>query len=95
MLEGTFVIALNVLLIVPICAIISLAVLWACGWPIRGAAYALLTPFLCLFEWAYYKIWVRFRDKIRYRRAMRSGLAGEMESEYADILSEMKDALSA
>ena len=95
MLEGTFVIALNVLLIVPICAIISLAVLWACGWPIRGAAYALLTPFLCLFEWAYYKIWIRFRDKIRYRRAMRSGLAGEMESEYADILSEMKDALSA
>lgn len=94
MLEGTFVIALNVLLIVPICAIISLIVFWSLGSPLRGVAYALLTPFTCLFEWAYYKIAVRFLRNIRYRKAMRSGLAAQMESEYSDILSDMDKALS-
>lgn len=54
MLTGTFMLALNILIILPLCAIITLIVTWCSASLLAALIHIVLLPFLCLFEWFYY-----------------------------------------
>lgn len=68
MFQGTFVLAINVLLILPITFLLT-AIL---EWPLIGP-WALLHAFalapLCVFEWYWCKLWRRMRSDIRFLKA--------------------------
>jgi hypothetical protein len=95
MLEGSFVLAIDILLVIPVCALITFVTTWIFFGFVRGIAYALLLPFLCLFEWEYYKMAEKFLQKTRYRKAARKGLTGSIEKKYKSIMSRMGEALSS
>ena len=95
MLESSFVLALNVLFIIPICAVLTLVFTWIWGGFLRAVAHALLLPFLCLFEWTYYKMVVRLIQKIRYRKAAKKGLVSEVEKKHHNLFAGLRSALSS
>ena len=54
MFSGTFLIALNALLIFPVLGLITFLITWAKASLLAAVIYVALFPALCLFEWAYY-----------------------------------------
>lgn len=55
MLTGTFVLAVNILIVLPLCAIITLICTWVNYSLFLALIHVALLPLLCLFEWFYYK----------------------------------------
>ena len=93
MLESSFVVALNVLFILPICAILTLIFTWIWGGFLKAVAHALLLPFLCLFEWAYYKMVERLIQKIRFRKVSGKGLVADVGQMRSNIFSGLRSVL--
>lgn len=56
MLQSTFHVAVNTLVFMPMAQIISLIVVGCTASWLIGLVYALLLPFLCIFEWYYVKV---------------------------------------
>jgi len=93
MLESTFVVALNVLFILPVCAILTLIFTWIWGGFLKAVAHALLLPFLCLFEWTYYKMVERLIQKIRFRKVSGKGLVADVGQMRINIFSGLRSVL--
>ena len=78
MFHGTFLIALNALLIFPVCGLLTFFVTWVKTSLLAGLIYVALFPALCLFEWAYVG-WIK--DIIHGFNAIReekSGVLGRL-----------------
>ena len=78
MFHGTFLIALNALLIFPVCGLLTFFVTWVKTSLLAGLIYVALFPALCLFDWAYVG-WIK--DIIHGFNAIReekSGVLGRL-----------------
>lgn len=73
MFHGTFLIALNALLIFPVCGLLTFFVTWVKTSLLAGLIYVALFPALCLFEWAYVG-WIK--DIIHGFNAIRAEKSG-------------------
>lgn len=73
MLQGSFVIGLNVLVIFPLAALITLAVAWPTLGLVRALVWVLLIPGICCVEWAYFKFWREAIEDLRWLRAEKAG----------------------
>ena len=73
MFHGTFLIALNALLIFPVFGLLTFFVTWVKTSLLAGLIYVALFPALCLFEWAYVG-WIK--DIIHGFNALRAENSG-------------------
>ena len=87
--EGTFLIALNVLFILPLCIVVTLLV----GAPYIGILssliYVLLFPAILLFEWYYSRCVVSVSRDLRWFRASRKGEIESLSCLRRDLFSKL------
>lgn len=89
MFSGTFLIALNALLIFPVLGLITFLITWAKASLLAAVIYVALFPALCLFEWAYYGWGLELLRGVNARRLDQSGklasVRAKREKLYKDI----------
>lgn len=89
MFSGTFLIALNALLIFPVLGLITFLITWAKASLLAAVIYVALFPALCLFEWAYYGWGKELLRGVNVRRLDKSGklasVRAKREKLYKDI----------
>ena len=89
MFSGTFLIALNALLIFPVLGLITFLITWAKASLLAAVIYVALFPALCLFEWAYYGWGKELLRGVNARRLDKSGklasVRAKREKLYKDI----------
>lgn len=89
MFSGTFLIALNALLIFPVLGLITFLITWAKASLLAAVIYVALFPALCLFEWAYYGWGLELLRGVNARRLDKSGklasVRAKREKLYKDI----------
>lgn len=89
MFSGTFLIALNALLIFPVLGLITFMITWAKASLLAAVIYVALFPALCLFEWAYYGWGLELLRGVNARRLDKSGklasVRAKREKLYKDI----------
>ena len=73
MLRASFLVALNVLFILPICGLITLIATWIRKNFLSAIIYASLLPFICCFEWYYWKLLKSTVSVIKYYKAEKAG----------------------
>lgn len=78
--EGSFLIAANVLAILPTLALITLIVTTLTSGLLIALLAVALFPAAIILEWAYYRAACRWIDGIRYNAAIGDGTAGEIDS---------------
>lgn len=75
MLQSTFHVAVNTLVLLPMAALITFIVTGLCAGWLWGLVHALALPFLCIFEWYYAQLLKNTVSDIRFRNlAARSHL---------------------
>lgn len=89
MFSGTFLIALNALLIFPVLGLITFLITCAKASLLAAVIYVALFPALCLFEWAYYGWGLELLRGVNARRLDKSGklasVRAKREKLYKDI----------
>lgn len=89
MFSGTFLIALNALIIFPVLGLITFLITWAKASLLAAVIYVALFPALCLFEWAYYGWGLELLRGVNARRLDKSGkmasVRAKREKLYKDI----------
>ena len=91
--EGTFLIALNVLFILPLCILITLLVVSAyAGFP-ASLIYVLLFPLILLFEWRYSRVAASVAGDFRWFRARRRGRTGTLADIRSELFSKLDEIL--
>lgn len=78
--EGSFVIAANVLVILPTLALVTLLVVTLTSGFLAALLAVAMFPVAILFEWAYCKAVRRWIDGIRYNSDLRDGTAGKIDT---------------
>lgn len=73
MLRASFLVGLNVLFILPICGIITLISTWINKNLLSALIYTALLPFICCFEWYYWKFLQGTISAVNYYRAEKAG----------------------
>lgn len=66
MLKSSFLIGINMLIIIPICSIVTLVVLWVKFSFVLALLGMVALPFLCLFEWYYCKAAEKMYRDLQY-----------------------------
>lgn len=89
MLASSFVIGLNALVILPLCGLITFIVAWARTSIFMAVISTALLPFLCLFEWYYYKTAERLYRDYNYIRAEKTGRISQLQQLREGIFSRL------
>ena len=93
MFEGTFLIALNVLIIIPITAILTFIIAALRFTAVFALIYVLLFPLIFLFEWKYVCLAKEVRADFRYFAARKSGELGKVQKLRQEIFSDLDSLL--
>jgi len=94
MFEGTFVLAINALLIIPITAILTFAFIAIKLSTLLSLIYVLLFPLIFIFEWNYVKTAKQVLSDLRYFKAEKSGKISEIEKKRLNLFSELDELLT-
>jgi len=92
MFEGTFVIALNLLVIIPFAAIITFVAASLSFTVIFALLYVLLFPLIFQFEWMYVQTAKQALADLNYIKAPKSAIA-EIQKERSDLFRELDELL--
>lgn len=74
MLRGSFLIALNVLFILPVLGLITFVAAWVRASLVAALIYVAAFPLICLFEWKYYRWCMELVAMVKTWQASKSGV---------------------
>ena len=93
MLEGSFIIGLNAVVILPLCGLVTILVEGLTIGFAWGVAHSLILPLLCVFEWYYCSFAKRVVQRMFFARACANGtmeaLKAKRDSLYGNLRSEL------